>query len=551
MLTSLSIKNFALIEQLDICFSNEFSIITGETGAGKSILLGALGLVLGRRADLTSLKDKEQKCVIEAHFEIQSYALQPFFEENDLDYEATTIIRREILPSGKSRAFVNDSPVNLQELQELGDFLLDIHSQHQTRELTDEAYQLQILDALAGHQDLLQEYKTRLSRYKAIRSQLKQLQSEKDALLKEQDYNSFLLEELLAANLKDGEQEELEAAFERLNNVEFIREALDKSIMIANEEQIGLIQNLKEVKATLLKIAPLSIEYQDLSDRVSSVLIEFDDIADELQRHSEALMRDPEQLELTNQKLQNIYSLQKKHQVNTVAELLEIQQALDEKVVQADDMDSRIDTLNREEAELKESLNGLAETISANRTKAAPVLIGQITEILAELGMPNARFEFDIRPSETFLPLGKDEVQLLFSANKGTSFGLLKKVASGGEMSRIMLAVKAILANYTKLPTIIFDEIDTGVSGEIAHKMGDIMKKMSRKMQVFAITHLPQIAAKGNQHYKVFKFVQGETTVSELKLLTNEERIVEIAEMLSGKDISDSARNHARSLLMD
>ena len=551
MLTSLSIKNFALIEQLDICFSNEFSIITGETGAGKSILLGALGLVLGRRADLTSLKDKEQKCVIEAHFEIQSYALQPFFEENDLDYEATTIIRREILPSGKSRAFVNDSPVNLQELQELGDFLLDIHSQHQTRELTDEAYQLQILDALAGHQDLLQEYKTRLSRYKAIRSQLKQLQSEKDALLKEQDYNSFLLEELLAANLKDGEQEELEAAFERLNNVEFIREALDKSIMIANEEQIGLIQNLKEVKATLLKIAPLSIEYQDLSDRVSSVLIEFDDIADELQRHSEALMSDPEQLELTNQKLQNIYSLQKKHQVNTVAELLEIQQALDEKVVQADDMDSRIDTLNREEAELKESLNGLAETISANRTKAAPVLIGQITEILAELGMPNARFEFDIRPSETFLPLGKDEAQLLFSANKGTSFGLLKKVASGGEMSRIMLAVKAILANYTKLPTIIFDEIDTGVSGEIAHKMGDIMKKMSRKMQVFAITHLPQIAAKGNQHYKVFKFVQGETTVSELKLLTNEERIVEIAEMLSGKDISDSARNHARSLLMD
>jgi len=551
MLTSLSIKNFALIEQLEIRFSNEFSIITGETGAGKSILLGALGLVLGRRADLTSLKDKEQKCVIEAHFEIQPYGLQSFFEENDLDYEATTIIRREILPSGKSRAFVNDSPVNLQELQELGDFLLDIHSQHQTRELTDEAYQLQILDALVGHPELLLEYKTRLSRYKAIRSQLKQLQSEKEALLKEQDYDSFLLEELLAANLKAGEQEELEAAFERLNNVEFIREALDKSLMIANEEQIGLIQNLKEVKATLLKIAPLSKEYQDLSDRVSSVLIEFDDIADELQRHSEALMSDPEQLELTNQKLQNIYSLQKKHQVNTVAELLEIQQALDEKVVQADDMDSRIEALVREETELKENLNKLAETISANRTKAAPVLIGQLTEILTELGMPNARFEFDIRPSETFLPSGKDEVQLLFAANKGTSFGLLKKVASGGEMSRIMLAVKAILANYTKLPTIIFDEIDTGVSGEIAHKMGDIMKKMSRKMQVFAITHLPQIAAKGNQHYKVFKSVQGETTVSELKLLTNDERIVEIAEMLSGKDISDSARNHARSLLMD
>lgn len=551
MLTSLSIKNFALIEQLDIRFSNEFSIITGETGAGKSILLGALGLVLGRRADLTSLKDKEQKCVIEAHFEIKPYALQPFFEENDLDYEETTIIRREILPSGKSRAFVNDSPVNLQELQELGDFLLDIHSQHQTRELTDEAYQLQILDALARHQDVLLDYKIRLSRYKNIRTQLKQLQSEKDALLKEQDYNSFLLEELLSANLKDGEQEELEATFEKLSNVEFIREALDKSLMIANEEQIGVIQNLKEIKGALQKIAPLSKEYQELSERLSSVLIEFDDIADEIQRHTDALMSDPEQLELANQKLQHIYSLQKKHQVNTVAELLDIQNALDEKVVQADDMDARIEALTREEAEIKEILNGLAETLSANRVKAAPVLIGQITEILAELGMPNARFEFEIRPSETFLPSGKDEVQLLFAANKGTSFGLLKKVASGGEMSRIMLAVKAILANYTKLPTIIFDEIDTGVSGEIAHKMGDIMKKMSRKMQVFAITHLPQIAAKGNQHYKVFKSVQGETTVSELKLLNTDERIVEIAEMLSGKDISDSALNHAKSLLID
>lgn len=551
MLTSLSIKNFALIEQLEIRFSNEFSIITGETGAGKSILLGALGLVLGRRADLTSLKDKEQKCVIEAHFEIQPYALQSFFDENDLDYEATTIIRREILPSGKSRAFVNDSPVNLQELQKLGDFLLDIHSQHQTQELTDEAYQLQILDALAGHQDVLQEYKVRLSRYKNIKSQLKQLQSEKEALLKEQDYNTFLLEELLAANLKDGEQEELEASFEKLNNVEFIREALDKSLMITNEEQIGLIQNLKEVKAALLKIAPLSKEYQDLSDRVSSVLIEFDDIADELQHHADALMRDPEQLELTNQKLQHIYTLQKKHQVNTVAELLEIQKMLDEKVIQADDMDAKIEALTNEETAIKEALNGLAKTISANRTQAAPVLIDQITAILAELGMPNARFEFDIKHSDIFLPYGKDEVQLLFAANKGTSFGLLKKVASGGEMSRIMLAVKAILANYTKLPTIIFDEIDTGVSGEIAHKMGDIMKKMSRQMQVFAITHLPQIAAKGNQHYKVFKSVQGETTVSELKLLTNDERIVEIAEMLSGKDISDSALNHAKSLLID
>ncbi|WP_177735615.1 DNA repair protein RecN [Flavobacterium inviolabile] len=551
MLASLSIKNFALIEQLDIRFSNEFSIITGETGAGKSILLGALGLVLGRRADLTSLKDKEQKCIIEAHFEIKAYTLQPFFEENDLDYEDTTIIRREILPSGKSRAFVNDSPVNLQELQQLGDFLLDIHSQHQTQELSNEEYQIQILDAIAGQQPLLQEYKGNLSTYKAVKARLKKLQSEKEALVKEQDYNSFLLEELLAANLKEGEQQEYEAVFEKLNNVEFIKESLDKSLAVADEEQIGVTQNLKEIKASLQKIAGLSAEYQELFDRVSSVLIEFDDVSDEIRKHAETLMSDPEQLELVNQKLQLIYSLQKKHQVGTVEELLVIQNDLDNKAVFADDLEAMIHSLEKELEATIVVLDAKAAAISESRKQAAPVLIEKIIAILSELGMPNARFEFEIKQTDTYLLSGKDEVQLLFSANKGTSFGLLKKVASGGEMSRIMLAVKAILANYTKLPTIIFDEIDTGVSGEIAHKMGDIMKKMSKQMQVFAITHLPQIAAKGNQHYKVFKSTQGENTVSELKLLGNEERIVEIAEMLSGKDISDSALNHAKSLLIE
>ena len=551
MLASLSIKNFALIEQLDIRFSNEFSIITGETGAGKSILLGALGLVLGRRADLTSLKDKEQKCIIEAHFEIKAYTLQPFFEENDLDYEDTTIIRREILPSGKSRAFVNDSPVNLQELQQLGDFLLDIHSQHQTQELSNEEYQIQILDAIAGQQPLLQEYKSNLSTYKTVKARLKKLQSEKEALVKEQDYNSFLLEELLAANLKEGEQQEYEAVFEKLNNVEFIKESLDKSLAVADEEQIGVTQNLKEIKASLQKIAGLSAEYQELFDRVSSVLIEFDDVSDEIRKHAETLMSDPEQLELVNQKLQLIYSLQKKHQVGTVEELLVIQNDLDNKAVFADDLEAMIHSLEKELEATIVVLDAKAAAISESRKQAAPVLIEKIIAILSELGMPNARFEFEIKQTDTYLLSGKDEVQLLFSANKGTSFGLLKKVASGGEMSRIMLAVKAILANYTKLPTIIFDEIDTGVSGEIAHKMGDIMKKMSKQMQVFAITHLPQIAAKGNQHYKVFKSTQGENTVSELKLLGNEERIVEIAEMLSGKDISDSALNHAKSLLIE
>lgn len=549
MLASLSIKNFALIEQLEMNFSSQFSIITGETGAGKSILLGALGLVLGKRADLTSLKDKEQKCIIEAQFQISKYDLQDFFTTNDLDYEDTTIIRREILPSGKSRAFVNDSPVNLTELQDLSEFLLDIHSQHQTQELSNEAYQIEILDAIANNQSLLVYYKQNLGQYKSAISDLKKLHGQKDALSKEQDYNSFLLEELLSANLKSDEQEELESIFEKLNNVEFIKESLDKSLAFANEEQIGIIQNLKEVKISLQKIAGLSSEFNDLFERVSSTLIEFEDISIELSGQAEKLVNDPEKLDLVNQKLQTIYSLQKKHQVESIAELLVIQNVLDSKLVLVDDLENQIQKLENQSNESVLILDKIAYEIFENRSKAVPVLVTQISEILTQLGMPNARFQFEIKQTQNYLPKGKDEVKLLFSANKGTDFGLLKKVASGGEMSRIMLAVKAILANYSKLPTIIFDEIDTGVSGEIAHKMGDIMKAMSSKMQVFAITHLPQIAAKGNQHYKVFKSSEGENTISELKLLSQNERVVEIAEMLSGKDISDSALNHAKSLL--
>ena len=549
MLISLSIKNFALIDHLEINFSDKLSIITGETGAGKSILLGALGLVLGKRADLTSLKDKEQKCIIEAQFNIEKYNLKSFFVDNDIDYEDATIIRREILPSGKSRAFVNDSPVNLSELQDLSDFLLDIHSQHQTQELSNEAYQIEILDAIAYHQNIISDYKQNLSEYKSIKSELKKIFSEKEALSKEQDYNSFLLEELLAANLKAGEQQDLEATFEKLNNVEFIKESLDKSFSVANDEQIGIIQNLKEVKNSIQKIAGLSSDFNSISERLSSVLIEFEDINFEISKQTEILVNDPEMLTFVNNKLQNIYALQKKHQVDSVEDLLIIQNELDNKAVSVLDIESKIEKLEFQLQENISVLDKIAIQISENRSKAVPVLIRQIIEILVQLGMPNAQFQFQINSSENYLPNGKDEVQLLFSANKGTDFGLLKKVASGGELSRIMLAVKAILANYSKLPTIIFDEIDTGVSGEIAHKMGDIMKAMSNKMQVFAITHLPQIAAKGQQHYKVFKTTIGETTVSELKLLNQEARIVEIAEMLSGKDISDSALQHAKALL--
>lgn len=549
MITSLAIKNYALIEKLTIDFSKGFSIITGETGAGKSIILGALGLALGKRADLTSLKNKEEKCVIEAHFEISKYNLLPFFEANDLDYEDDTIIRREILPSGKSRAFINDSPVNLQELQELGFHLIDIHSQQQTQELSDEAVQFKIIDAIANNLEVITKYQSELKKYKADKSKLNTLIKRKSEASKEQEYNSFLLVELAGAKLKSGEQEVLEENYEQLNNVEIIKESLDKSLAIANEEQIGVLHNLNEIKNSIQKIAPFSTEYNLLFERISSLKIEFEDIAIELNRCSEKLINDPEQLNLINQKLQLIYNLQKKHQVNTVDELLEIQENLEKSVLELGNIDEEIEKLTLQvDAEVKE-LDVISNLIHNNRLTAIPQFSQKLITILDTLGMPNVRFKMDLNTTSTYFENGKDELQFLISANKGTDFGLLKKVASGGEMSRIMLAVKAILAQYSKLPTLIFDEIDTGVSGEIANRMGEIMKEMSLQMQIFAITHLPQIAAKGTEHFKVFKSTIGEDTQSELKLLSNEERVIEIAQMLSGTVISDSALNHAKALL--
>jgi len=549
MITSLSIKNYALIEKLSIDFSKGFSIITGETGAGKSIILGALGLVLGKRADLTSLKNKEEKCIIEAHFEISKYNLKEFFETNDLDYEDDTIIRREILPSGKSRAFINDSPVNLQELQDLSLFLIDIHSQQQTQELSDEGVQFKIIDAIANNFDTIAAYQKLLKTYKSDKSKLNALLKKQSDSGKEQEYNTFLLNELVAAKLKSGEQEELEADFEKLNNVEIIKESIDKSLVIANEEQFGVFHNLNEIKASLQKITPFSSEYQNLFERITSITIEFDDVSRELQNASEKLLNDPEKLELTNQKLQLIYNLQKKHQANTVDELLEIQANLENAVIELGNIEEEIEILSKAIEQKAQELDAFSDTIRQNRLNSIPVLSSQLISILETLGMPNVRFKMELLPSETYFQNGKDELQFLFSANKGTDFGLLKKVASGGEMSRIMLAVKAILAQYSKLPTLIFDEIDTGVSGEIAIRMGEIMKEMSAKMQIFAITHLPQIAAKGDSHFKVFKSTVADATQSELKLLAPEERITEIAQMLSGANISDSALNHAKELL--
>ena len=549
MIQSLSINNFALIEKLTIDFSNGFSIITGETGAGKSILLGALGLVLGKRADLTSLKNKEEKCVIEAHFEISNYQLQAFFEANDLDYENTTILRREILPSGKSRAFINDTPVNLQELQDLSGYLIDVHSQHQTQELSENQYQFQIIDAVASNAITIAAYQTILKQYKKDFTALNALKANLQEALKEQDYNAFLLNELQIIALQNTDQTVLEAEFEQLNNVEFIKENIHKALSIANEEQYGVIHMLNEMRNSLQKVVGFSSEYHSFFERIHSVTIEMDDAVGELHKMTESLINDPEKLGLVQEKLQVIYALQKKHQVSTVEELVAIQNNLEQRVDALSTIETDIKLLEDSLKKAEVELDVLADKIHTNRSTAIPLLTKQWVEILAQLGMPNVRFKIEITAVNQYLSNGKSELQFLFAANLGSDFGLLKKVASGGELSRIMLATKAILANYSKLPTIIFDEIDTGVSGEIANKMAEIMKGMSENMQVFAITHLPQIAAKGDAHFKVYKSIVSGDTITALKQLTAEERIVEIAQMLSGTEVSESALNHAKALL--
>ncbi len=549
MITSLSIENFALIEKLDIDFSNGFSIITGETGAGKSILLGALGLVLGKRADLSSLKNKDEKCIVEANFSIGTYGLELFFESNELDYEADTIIRREILPSGKSRAFINDTPVNLQQLQDLSLFLIDVHSQHQTLELSEEDFQFKVLDSIANNKEHLRTFESTLKQFREANKDADLKRIEFNSLVKENEYNTFIYNELTSASLNRYELEELEQNYNALSNVESIKENLENLLQLANEDSFGLLKNLKDFKATLQKIVNFSKNYESLSERTNSVLIEFDDVVKEINREAESISNDPKMLETLNNRLQLLYNLLKKHNVTTLDELITVQTELESKVVSVTTLDREITDLNCQIQEYKTQLDTIANLITKSRREVIPFFSKNLIQILNDLGMPNVQFKIEISESDHYQKNGKDKLVFLFSANKGSDFGLLKKVASGGEMSRIMLAVKSILAEYSKLPTIIFDEIDTGVSGEIAIKISEIMNKMSNKMQVFSITHLPQIAAKGTYHFKVFKTILENKALTELKLLSHEERIIEIAEMLSGKAVSDSAINHAKALL--
>ncbi|WP_281980415.1 DNA repair protein RecN [Tenacibaculum mesophilum] len=549
MLTHLSIHNYALINQLTIDFTNGLSIITGETGAGKSILLGALGLVMGNRADLTALKNTEKKCVIEAQFSVEGYALQELFKELDLDYEQETIIRREILPSGKSRAFVNDTPVTLSILNALKTKLIDIHSQHQTMQLSDVSFQFSVIDALAKNQAKIASYKRGLRTYNKLRKELKVLQEETEKSKEQYEYNLHLFNEFEEANLKEGEQEVLEEKLDKLNNIEEIKLNLSEALGVSINEEIGIQTLLNSLESKLQKISSFSKQYEELANRVTSVKIELDDVVTELESANEEVEFNPNEIEELNDRLQLIYNLQKKHSVSTISELQEIHASLSEKVAQVEDAGGIVAQKEAEIKEVAKKLDDVAKMITTSRNKVIPKLKKELEYLLSELGMPNARFAIELLASEEYLSNGKDNLQFLFSANKGGNFGELKKVASGGELSRIMLSIKKILSENIQLPTIIFDEIDTGVSGEVSNKIAKIMQDMSAHMQVITITHLPQIASKGVQHYKVFKGEEKGVTTSNLKLLSEDERIREIAEMLSGKDVSESALIHAKELL--
>lgn len=549
MLTSLSIKNYALIDDLQVTFNNGLTIITGETGAGKSILLGGLSLILGKRADSSSVKDTSKKCVVEAVFDIANYNLKPFFKAEDLDYESETILRREILPSGKSRAFVNDSPVTLNILTEIGSYLIDIHSQHQTLALTNNDFQFQIIDALAGNSELLMEYSANLRAFKQTSSALDNLRIDKANAVKEYDYNLFLFNELNDANLVTGELADLENEYETLNNVEEIKEELIKAYQILNDEQIGVLSSLAILKQSLQKLSGISSGYNSLYDRINSLSIELDDVYIEIENSQEQLDADPQRLEEVNHKLSAIHNLFLKHSVANVDELIDVREELSKKVLATETIDDAILENETRLNELKITLNDLAGKIHDKRTTAIPKLSVQLEGILAALGMENAKFNITVTQGESYMDNGKDELSFLFTANKGGEFKPLKKAASGGELSRIMLAVKSILAKYVQLPSIMFDEIDTGVSGEISNKMAAIMQQMSKSMQVFTITHLPQIAAKGDTHFKVFKTIKEETTITEMVKLNWDERVVEIAQMLGGKEMSSSAIEHAKQLL--
>lgn len=549
MLSFIHIKNYALIDELKVHFQNGLTTITGETGAGKSILLGGLSLVLGKRVDFSNIKNKTKKSIIECVFQIDSYNLKHFFEANDLDYESETILRREVLPSGKSRAFVNDSPVNLTILQLLGSHLIDIHSQHDNLSLTTNSFQFQIIDALADNSDLLQQYAEERYLYSENSKALIHLKDQRQQLKKEFDYNNFLLNELEESNVLHLSLEDLEVEYATLNNVEFIQSELSFSQQILGEQDRGVIANLMALKQRFQNLKTISNPFEEILNRINSTTIELDDIFSEIERQLEDLEINPERLNVLDGQLKLIQNLFNKHNVSSIEELLTIHSTLQQKTLSIDELDNRILSTDNLLHENLKKLNKISKSISKKREGILPKLEVELHDLLQHLGMPQAEFKIRLSQVDDFLSNGKDQLSFLLKTNKGSEFLPISKGASGGELSRIMLAIKYILSKHQQLPTVMFDEIDTGVSGEISNKMAILMQEMSAYMQVFAITHLPQIAAKGAHHFKIYKSVDNDSTLTKIKALNPEERLLEIAQMLGGTQHTKSAKAHAKQLL--
>ncbi|MBO7567888.1 MAG: DNA repair protein RecN [Bacteroidales bacterium] len=550
MLLRLKISNYALISETEIEFGDGLTVITGETGAGKSILMGALSLILGARADISVIKQGEKKTVVEAEFDVSAYGLKGFFDENDLDYADRTEIRREILESGKSRAFVNDTPVNLNTLKELGQRLTDIHSQHQTLEIGYEDFQIGLIDAYAKNGSQLAEYGAVYQKWQQAKSQLESLIKRSKELAREAEYLHFRFDELDKAKLREGELQELEEEYEMLTHNEDIKMAFANACdELVRAEEGTVLQKLKFSTAELRKISAYYPRAAELADRMESAYIEINDISREISDIDENTEYSPERLEFVNQRLDTIYQLQKKFNAKTVGELIAMHQELAQKLSLVDNIDGQTDDLKKSVAALENELHKLADAIGKGRREAVPKLRKEIYGLLESLGIKDSQFDVEFVETKEFKPNGKDSLKFMFSANKNVPMGELSKTASGGELSRLMLSLKYILSRSSKLPTIIFDEIDTGISGDIAGKMGAMFRRMSEHMQVVCITHLPQVAAQGNHHLKVFKHETDGAIRSDIKPLEGDERIREIAAMLSGEKITDAALQNARELI--
>ena len=550
MISNLSISNYALIKELDISFSQGFTTITGETGAGKSILLGALSLILGERADTQVLRDESKKCVVEGEFSIASYQLEEFFEQNDLDYLPQTFIRREINPAGRTRAFINDTPVTLNQLKALGGQLVDVHSQHQTLLLNKHAFQLKVVDAFAEHKDLLSNYRKLFNKWKEKQSLFKQLQSQESTQQLDVDYKRFLLTELEEVKIQDGhELSYLEEELKILENAEEIQQKLQESIQLTDQSEYSILGQLQTVKSLLQAIAPNHEKIRVLTDRVESVYIELKDVLMDAESLAEGVEHNPEQLTVISERVSNINKLLQKHQLVHPEQLIALQEQLSQELNSINSLREQLVELKKEVDKSHKQANELSLKISQNRAKIIPAIERELCELLSGLGMPNAKVQINQHPSEEIHANGKEEIVFYFSANKGGILQEIVKIASGGELSRLMLCIKYLMANKTQLPSIIFDEIDTGVSGEIAHKMGGLMKQMSKSMQVIGITHLPQVAAKGSEQLLVKKDNTQEYTETKLQILSKEERVQELAKMLSGSEVTKTAISNAQELL--